>query len=208
MSTYTEWTTRASQVRFAGRPVDGIVDKLRTRLTEHPLFTPLVAGSATHPGEPTRLSDALSTRAWRQHPLYLEILAPQAVPVHSICLPVSTSAAGKLNFYQFNRPDKDFTLSEVDLLARLQPVLLSLTRRSAPATQGANGVRLTDRETETLGHIAAGLTVTAAASRMKLSPATVHKHLEHIHKKLDTSGPVATVVRAIQLGLLEAPVRW
>lgn len=127
VSTYTELTPHGPLVHFDGASLPSIVDDLNARLTEHPLFPPMMTQSVLHPGVPVRLSEVLSVHDWREHPIYREILAPQQVPVHSVCLPVSTSAGGRLRFYQFNRDDKDFSDSEVGLLARLQLVLVALT---------------------------------------------------------------------------------
>lgn len=207
VSTYSEVTLPECVVRFDGVPIGDAVTDLQARLSEHPLFAPVLAGSSLRAGAPIRLSDVIPTQAWREHPIYREILAPRLIPVHSICLPVSSSAAGQFTFYQLNRADKDFTQAEAGLLARLQPVLMTLARRNAPPARSATTIPLTHRESQTLRHIAEGLTVVAAARRMGVSPATARKHLERIHAKLGTSGPVATVLRAMELGLLDLPSR-
>jgi DNA-binding NarL/FixJ family response regulator len=91
----------------------------------------------------------------------------------------------------------------MDLLERLQPALIALHGRG-PARAGTP---LTRREIEVVRGIADGLTVPATARRLGLAPGTVRKHLENVHRKLGTSGPVATVMRAVELGILEVPGR-
>lgn len=205
VSTYNELTARGPAVHLTGPPpawvVEELVNDLRARLTEHPLASPLLKGSAHDPGVPTRISDMLSTRAWREAPLYQEVLAPRCIPLHSLCLPVGSDGAGRLQFYQFTR-DKDFADSEVELVTRLQPVLIALGRRNTRSAESVAAIRLTPCEIEVIRHIALGQTVAGAARRMKVAPATIRKHLEHVHTKLGTSGPVATVRRAIELKLI------
>ena len=44
--------------------------------------------------------------------------------------------------------------------------------------------RMTERELQVLGLLAEGLLATSIASRLRLSPRTVHKHLGNIYRKL------------------------
>ncbi|MBM7809251.1 helix-turn-helix transcriptional regulator [Saccharothrix algeriensis] len=71
----------------------------------------------------------------------------------------------------------------------------------APAGHG-----LTDRELAVLGVLAEGLTADAIARRMDISPRTVHRHLQHLYRKLGTTDRLSAVLRAQSLGLLpDAP---
>ncbi|CCH31029.1 LuxR C-terminal-related transcriptional regulator [Actinosynnema sp. NPDC047251] len=62
---------------------------------------------------------------------------------------------------------------------------------------------LTDRERSVLAVLAQGLTAEAIARRMDISPRTVHRHLQHLYRKLGTADRLATVLRAQSLGLLD-----
>jgi ATP/maltotriose-dependent transcriptional regulator MalT len=62
--------------------------------------------------------------------------------------------------------------------------------------------RLTQRETTVLAVLAEGLTADAIARRLDISPRTVHRHLQHLYRKLGTTDRLATVLRAKTLGLL------
>ncbi|MET1071457.1 MAG: LuxR C-terminal-related transcriptional regulator [Umezawaea sp.] len=64
------------------------------------------------------------------------------------------------------------------------------------------GHRLTQREFTVLQLLAEGLTADAIARRLDISPRTVHRHLQHLYRKLDTTDRLATVLRAKSLGLL------
>ncbi len=63
--------------------------------------------------------------------------------------------------------------------------------------------RLTPRELDVLGLVAAGQTTAGAAARLGLSVATVRTHVEHIRTKLGVATRAAMVAQAFRLGLLE-----
>ncbi|GAA3854249.1 hypothetical protein GCM10022243_19740 [Saccharothrix violaceirubra] len=60
----------------------------------------------------------------------------------------------------------------------------------------------TRRERTVLAALAEGLTADAIARRLDISPRTVHRHLQHLYRKLGTTDRLATVLRAQELGLL------
>jgi DNA-binding CsgD family transcriptional regulator len=76
--------------------------------------------------------------------------------------------------------------------------------RIAPVVRlgGAGRHRLTQREFTVLAVLAEGLTADAIARRLDISPRTVHRHLQHLYRKLGTADRLATVLRAKSLGLL------
>ncbi|OLF09162.1 hypothetical protein BLA60_21565 [Actinophytocola xinjiangensis] len=61
---------------------------------------------------------------------------------------------------------------------------------------------LTPRQREILALLADGLTVTAIARRLCLSPRTIGKHLELLYRRLGTSDRLTTVIHAQRHGLL------
>ena len=56
---------------------------------------------------------------------------------------------------------------------------------------------LTPREQDVLQRLASGETDRQIAARLGLSPRTVHKHLEHVYRKLGVATRTAAVVRLI-----------
>ncbi|QLQ36323.1 helix-turn-helix transcriptional regulator [Micromonospora robiginosa] len=189
----------------ADRPVDrALIRRMHDQVTDHPLFAPTVRDSQSCPAPPMQVTDVLPEHRWRRHALYQEVLAPRGIGAHTVTLVVG--AAPVLRWYQFNR-DRAFDAREMDLLARVQPALIAVHawRRRPAAVVLPGGSTLTGREVEVLRGIADGLTVPAAARRLGLAAGTARKHLENVHRKLGTSGPVATVMRAIELGILEVP---
>ncbi len=63
--------------------------------------------------------------------------------------------------------------------------------------------RLTPRELEVLGLVAAGKTTAGIADRLDVTAATVRTHVEHIRGKLGVATRAAMVATAFRLGLLE-----
>jgi DNA-binding CsgD family transcriptional regulator len=64
---------------------------------------------------------------------------------------------------------------------------------------------ITSREREVLELLSRGLLATSIASRLSLSPRTVHKHLGNIYRKLGVHDRLVAVGIARQAGLLEDP---
>lgn len=62
--------------------------------------------------------------------------------------------------------------------------------------------RLTDRETQVLHLLAAGLGTRRLADELSISPATVRSHVEAILRKLDVHSRLEAVVTALRTGLL------
>ncbi len=63
--------------------------------------------------------------------------------------------------------------------------------------------RLTPREFDILGLVAAGKTTAGIALRLEITTATVRTHVEHIRTKLEVPTRAAMVAQAFRLGLLE-----
>ncbi len=63
--------------------------------------------------------------------------------------------------------------------------------------------RMTERELQVLGLLAEGLLATSIASRLRLSPRTVHKHLGNIYRKLGVHDRLVAVSLARLQGLVD-----
>lgn len=111
-----------------------------------------------------------------------------------------------------NRAGSDFTLTAVDLLTQLRPLLARrvarLTAGRAPPAPASPGpARLTARQQGVLRLVADGLTDAAIGHRLGCSPRTVDKHLEHIYRRLGVSGRTAAVAAARTRTLTARPPR-
>ncbi len=74
---------------------------------------------------------------------------------------------------------------------------------SATPRQPEDWERLTPRQLDVLGLVAAGKTTAGIAARLEMSAATVRTHVEHIRTKLGVATRAAMVAQAFRLGLLE-----
>lgn len=61
---------------------------------------------------------------------------------------------------------------------------------------------LSSREVAVLGLVSRGMTATAIANRLSISPRTVSKHQQNLYRKLGVGDRLSAVVRAQELGML------
>ena len=184
---------------------------------------PMLLSYRARPGDmaPLRMSDLIAVRAWRSHPVYSEVYSPLGA-VYQICAAIVPYRDGAGAGWGFNRTGHNFTDNELELVARLQPVLIALNQASTRAF-GATASRpgtavagrdeavakagLTPREARVLELLAAGLTADAIGHTCRISPRTVRKHLENIYAKLGCHDRLMAVRRAADLGLVGALAR-
>ena len=115
---------------------------------------------------------------------------------------------GRQRTFVLARTGEDFPDEDVALARRLLPLFTLLDRQVAVLAahpgpgDDAQADCLTGRELAVLQLLADGHTAAAIARRLTSSPRTVHKHLEHIYRKLEVRDRL-TAVRVAQLrGLL------
>jgi DNA-binding CsgD family transcriptional regulator len=109
--------------------------------------------------------------------------------------------------------DEPFSLDDRFLLERACTSLRALWPHAARAYRAwqaqawaratAASNRMTDRELEVLALLADGLLATSIASRLRLSPRTVHKHLGNIYRKLGVHDRLVAVSLARVQGLVD-----
>jgi DNA-binding CsgD family transcriptional regulator len=193
---YVEW-------KFHGEPSFGITrpydiwpehEELAELMTTACGSYPLRDVDHSRSVEPLRITDFVSTRAFRktacyavmrpfgvEHELKLWLPAP---PRHSRC-------------FEFNRgPGSDFSDRDVALLRLVRPHLARLRARWERAPRPA---QLTERERDVLELVSQGLTNREVAARLFISSGTVRTHLEHVYEKLGVrsrAGAVAAAFRA------------
>ena len=128
-----------------------------------------------------------------------------------LAIPYKAEPIGK-RFFVIARTGTDFDDDDVELARRLQPLLMLVDRQvrvlqAMPPVGCQNGhtAGLTGRELAVIQLLAEGLTAVAIAHRLAASPRTIHKHLEHIYRKLDVADRL-TAVRAAELrGIIRSP---
>ncbi len=111
--------------------------------------------------------------------------------------------------YVLARGREDFTDQELLMAVRIQPLLQLVDRqtevlrdRRGPASCG-----LTGREQAILVLLADGLTAATIGRRLGVSARTVHKHLEHVYRKLAVGDRLRAVAVARDAGILAGAER-
>ncbi|WP_285244538.1 helix-turn-helix transcriptional regulator [Pseudarthrobacter sp. fls2-241-R2A-127] len=161
---------------------------------------PVVASFKRHPHDSLRrLSDVVSDRDLYRSRAFREGLSLLNVNRQLVAL---TSDVGSSVFrcWSMNRWGHDFSDNEVDLTARLQPMLRLLERTYAgdDASWGqfqAQRYSLTARELEVLQLLDKGITIVAIGHLLGISPRTVAKHLEHSYAKLGCTNRIEALRR-------------
>ncbi|MGY2067030.1 response regulator transcription factor [Blastococcus sp. SYSU DS0619] len=126
---------------------------------------------------------------------------------HQLCLPLQVGAG--MHAYVVGRSDRDFTEADRALATALAPALGAVLRQrgilagvTGAQRSSAQQLGLTGREVAVLHLLGQGLTAASIARRLGTSPRTVHKHLEHVYRKLGVQDRLLAVLRARHLGLL------
>ena len=91
--------------------------------------------------------------------------------------------------------------ANAEAYARTGPPQASGHTQTLPRQRPSIG-RLTERELEVLRLVARGHTAVACGHLLRISPATVRKHLEHAYDKLGVHDRLLAVERARREGLL------
>lgn len=115
---------------------------------------------------------------------------------------------GSQRVFVIARTGRDFSDADVEVARRVQPLLVLLDRqigalRAAPLPAAVEQTAtLTVREQAVVALLAQGYTAGAIAHRLGSSPRTVHKHLEHIYRKLGVRDRLTAVQHAQLRGIL------
>lgn len=106
------------------------------------------------------------------------------------------------------RGDQDFPDEDYQLAVRLQPLLALLERQASVlgrttdlAAAAGDAVELSGRELVVLQLLGEGRTAGAMAHELGISVRTVHKHLEHLYRKLGVSDRMRAVLLARDAGI-------
>jgi DNA-binding CsgD family transcriptional regulator len=105
----------------------------------------------------------------------------------------------------FTAADEALANEALPALSMMLPQVIATSerkRRESVRLAGARELGLTGRELEVLQFLAQGLLATSIASRLDLSPRTVHKHLGNIYEKMGVHDRLVAVSLARQLGLV------
>jgi DNA-binding CsgD family transcriptional regulator len=151
----------------------------------------------TRDGRAMRFSDLLTRRELHRLDVYREVYAPLGVEYQiAFTLP---SASQRLLGIALSRGERDFTVSERDLLNLARPYLIQAYRNALAYTELARGagrqivvadlraLGLTERQSQVLRLVAMGHSDQDAASALGIGVRTVQKHLERCYRTLAVS---------------------
>lgn len=209
-SAYIVFDTDAHVCTMTCWPLTLDVARLKVVVEHLPHAFPLLVRHLNHQAGPSCLSEVEGPVTWveRLGDLLLDELFGCRDMAH---MPLNRAGA-EVRMLVLVR-ENDFQVREMHLLAALQrPIraldsILSGRFASASAVtaqdQDSGGTAgLTQRELEVLAMLAEGLMARTIATRMRVSPRTVHKHLGSIYRKLDAHDRLVAVHRAQAIGLL------
>lgn len=208
---------RPDTISYAGPTKDwASADEIGQQLTAlyrgHPIIMSMFPGVDRTHGLPRRTSDLISRRELKKTRVYAELLHPHGSEWQMTVrtdLDLSHGITGMTgSCWVFDRTRHDYTDNEVELASRLQTVLtlfehtLAFRARAAAESDEALRYGLTGREIEVLGLVAQGCTAHAIADYMRITEATVRKHLENAYRKLGVGDRLLAVDAARRLGLI------
>lgn len=128
-----------------------------------------------------------------------------------LCLPYRLTAPS-VRLFVLGRWFRDFSDDDLELAHRIQPLICLLDRQVSVLAETtpldpreADGAGLTGRELAVLRLLALGCTAEAIGRRLGCAPRTVHKHLEHLYRKLHVSDRLSAVRVGEAGGLVPTP---
>jgi DNA-binding CsgD family transcriptional regulator len=200
-------------VSIVGNPHSDIGAALTAILGQTLAHHPQVLSYLDDPSDlsPRRISDLLSGSEWSRHQVYRELFVPLGAR-HQLSMVVKPFTTRGGDGWAVNRSLLDFSDTELEIAARIQPVLSVLHRADAlgvmlppsPVVEHkvGNKKRLTVRESDILVLVSHGFTAVQIGNIRRISPRTVRKHLQNIYDKLDCHDRLMAVRRAQDAGLL------
>jgi DNA-binding CsgD family transcriptional regulator len=112
---------------------------------------------------------------------------------HELMVSLPRAGVWERRLLLFRTDGRDFSEREVLLMTLLRPTLLTIHHRHQRRRRGTP--ELTPRQWEILRLVAAGCTNTDIARTLRVSQATVRKHLENLYGRLDVGTRTAALAK-------------
>ena len=189
---------------------------------ESPDFGSAVAAAHDHPlyaynahtltDQPATLLGVMA-RGWALSEQAAHLMDRLGFTRHQLTIPLAVGSAGGRDNYGLVS-ESAYTEADLAEAAQIQRLVAGLDAhvqalaRAARRARGApdpTAVYLTPRERIVLDHLNRGGTVEGLAARLSISPRTVHKHQEHLYRKLGAVDRLSAVLSAQRLGLVGSP---
>ena len=161
-----------------------------------------------HRATPFAISDVVSERAWHGCEA-ASLMRPYWGRQFQFAIPIySRTTSTRFSAWVFARSGRDFNARHREVARLVRPVLTQVTRHhadafGADAALPGQGPVLTEREQVIVRLLAHDQTSEQIGRWLHISPRTVHKHVEHIYRKLGVHDRRDAVERAAALGLFD-----
>jgi DNA-binding CsgD family transcriptional regulator len=184
---------------------------VETGAQAHPLYA---YNATTRTSAPTTMAQVLD-QGWDLPEAVSALMEELGFTEHQMTIPLAANPHGARDAYALVSEDP-YLDEDVERAATLQSLVAGLDahvrmlRAARARGDGAPdplGVPLTPRERVVLDLVAQGHTVEGIATRLAISPRTVHKHQEHLYRKLGAVDRLSAVLSAQRRGLLRSPDR-
>jgi DNA-binding CsgD family transcriptional regulator len=184
---------------------------VETGALAHPLYA---YNATTRTSQPTTMARVLE-QGWDLPEAVSALMEELGFTQHQMTIPLALNQYGARDAYALVSEDP-YDDEEIERAATLQSLvagldahvrLLRAARAAGEAAPDPLGVPLTPRERVVLDLIERGHTVEGIAKRLSISPRTVHKHQEHLYRKLGAVDRLSAVLSAQRRGLLRSPDR-
>ncbi len=201
-----------SRVQLAGAAATFFID----RDAPAPSDLPTAADLRLHPllrfherfgsGPPVLMEDAV-TSGFELRKATMSVIERLGLSVNQLSVPTAPASAAASYTGWVAISSERIDRRAVELISLFQPLITALDRH----VEALESVTLTDdcpltpRERVVLGLLADGLTARAMATRLAVSERTVHKHLEHLYRKLGATDRLSAVLCAQGRGWLPRP---
>lgn len=189
----------------------------------HPLLRWYAVAGSTVPMTAARVPTGVADR--RCQAAFASVVEPMGV-LRQLSVPIHLGAYAD-DAIVLGRSGDDFADEDLELVTRVQPLLVGVRRQVEARARWASSheqpeagaavrdsacvaveaVGLTPRELCVLQLLSEGWTQQAIAHQLRISPRTVHKHLEHVYAKLSVTDRLMAVLRARDLAVLPKPRR-
>ena len=197
------WTTPLSVTPTAARriiPYERVPTSFALPL--HPGIRHLVRD---RPTDPFRITDLVPDHVWQSSRLAGR-MRPDWGRNQQLHIPVAPGVlVEESQVWVLGRTTSAFTDRDVDVARAITPVLTAVARHLAELAKTEVGPAaasvLTPREVVVLRLGAQGLSAAAVGLRLGISPRTVQKHLEHIHRKLGVHSRADALRACAELGI-------
>lgn len=148
-----------------------------------------------------KFSDYITRRELHRLEIYDLIYAPMSVE-HQMAFTVPAPRPKVVVGLALSRLRPDFSERDRSVLNSIRPFVQHAYARVTrhPQLLPAEALGLTRRQAEILERLARGQSSIQIAHALHISERTVHKHLEHIYRRLEVPSRAAAVARGLGLG--------